>query len=311
MNPIVSVILPSYNAERTIGTTIKSILQQSLHELELIICDDGSNDRTVEIITEIVDPRIQLIQNKLNLGPGPSRDRAISYAKGRWIAMIDADDSWLPYRLEELIAGIDYQDDVMIFDNLMLFFDSARGIIPWKKLRKKDVFGKQNKKLIDVPVEKYLRLNQYLIKPLIPLHWIHRTGAHHGNFRYWEDNFFFIQLMAAGLRIKYHSDAMYNYRLTPGSLTTNRDRFFQILKILEDLQPMFPQPTPGLEYKTNQIRKQMRYAQILSLLKKREFKKLVPAIASDGWFISMFIHNIRFDLQYKLSGIFHKANLRE
>lgn len=317
MNPIppkVSVILSAFNAERTIGAAIDSVLKQSVPDIELIICDDASTDQTVRIVSEIIDPRVIFIKNQTNLGPGPSRDRAIKLAQGRWLAITDADDIWLPYRLEKLIAEINSDSDFMVFDNLMLCFDSVYGMIPYKKLRNSNSFCFQDSYPVEVPIEKYLRLNQLLIKPLIPLQWVHRTLAHHGDYRFGEDTRFFLQLMAAGLRMKYHPEPMYYYRLTPSSLTSHRDRDFQMLQILEELKPRFlfsAHVLSGLEYKIAQVRKSVRYTQILSLLKKKQLRNWACAIASDPWFIPMFFKKLIIDLQYIFHGFLYQANIRK
>ncbi len=96
--PLVSVILPVFNGERTIEETIKSVLTQTLKEFELIIIDDGSTDRTLEIIRQFFDPRIQIFSYP-NAGQPASRNRGLQKASGDLVAFIDADDLWTPQKL--------------------------------------------------------------------------------------------------------------------------------------------------------------------------------------------------------------------
>ncbi len=97
--PLISVIIPVFNGERTIGETIESVLNQTLHDLEIIIINDGSQDTTLEIVSCIQDPRIKIFSYS-NAGPNPSRNRGVSNAKGEYISFIDADDLWTPDKLE-------------------------------------------------------------------------------------------------------------------------------------------------------------------------------------------------------------------
>lgn len=102
--PLVSAILPAYNAERHVGVAIRSILAQSFDDFELIVIDDGSTDGTVDLIKGIGDPRIRLLRNETNRGIIFSLNRGIEEAGGRYIARMDADDISLPRRLEKQVA---------------------------------------------------------------------------------------------------------------------------------------------------------------------------------------------------------------
>ncbi|MEQ8998305.1 MAG: glycosyltransferase [Coleofasciculus sp. B1-GNL1-01] len=99
MNPIISVILPVYNGEKTIKETVRSVLSQTFSEFELIIINDGSADSTVDIVSSIEDERIQVFSYP-NAGQPASRNRGIAKAQGDYIAFIDADDLWTADKLE-------------------------------------------------------------------------------------------------------------------------------------------------------------------------------------------------------------------
>jgi glycosyltransferase involved in cell wall biosynthesis len=91
--PKVSIIIPTYNSEKTIEETIASIQQQSFKDWELIIIDDGSQDNTVDIIENIVEPRLKLFVYE-NGGVGIARNRGIAQTTGEFISFLDADDLW-------------------------------------------------------------------------------------------------------------------------------------------------------------------------------------------------------------------------
>lgn len=98
---LVSIVMPSYNSERYIKGSIESVLNQTYPFWELLIVDDCSTDKTVDIVKSFKDERIKLFQNEVNSGAALSRNWALREAKGRWIAFLDSDDLWLSTKLEE------------------------------------------------------------------------------------------------------------------------------------------------------------------------------------------------------------------
>lgn len=100
---LVSIITPAWKAESFIKTTIDSVIQQTHKDWEMIIVDDCSPDNTFSVVEEIAkhDSRIRLIRHEKNSGPATARNTGCSVARGRWVAMLDSDDSWLPDKLEK------------------------------------------------------------------------------------------------------------------------------------------------------------------------------------------------------------------
>lgn len=101
-SPFVSIITPCYNASRTIGATIESVLSQTFLDWELLIIDDCSSDNSAQIIQEytIKDPRIKYYKTKKSSGsPSYPRNIGIDHANGEYIAFLDSDDLWLPNKL--------------------------------------------------------------------------------------------------------------------------------------------------------------------------------------------------------------------
>lgn len=103
-SPLISVIIPAYNAEAFIRRTLNSVLSQTYTNLEVLVIDDGSSDRTVEIVEEMAvgDRRIHLLQQP-NSGVAAARNLGIKQAKGEFIAPIDADDIWYPQNIEKQV----------------------------------------------------------------------------------------------------------------------------------------------------------------------------------------------------------------
>jgi glycosyltransferase involved in cell wall biosynthesis len=102
--PLVSVILPTYNRANTISRAIDSVLNQTYSNLELIVIDDGSTDNTGDIMNEYLkeDPRISYVKQE-HLGANYARNYGIKLAKGQYIAFQDSDDEWFNHKLEKLL----------------------------------------------------------------------------------------------------------------------------------------------------------------------------------------------------------------
>lgn len=99
----VSVITPMYNADKYIGETIESVIAQTYMNWEMIIVDDCSGDSCADIVKQYCekDNRVHYYRNESNSGVAMTRNRAISYAKGQYIAFLDSDDIWKPDKLEK------------------------------------------------------------------------------------------------------------------------------------------------------------------------------------------------------------------
>lgn len=98
--PSISVVIPAYNSERTIGDTVQSVLAQTFTDFEIIVINDGSQDGTLECLGAIADSRLNVFSYE-NSGVAISRNRGIEKAKGEYVAFLDADDLWVPEKLTE------------------------------------------------------------------------------------------------------------------------------------------------------------------------------------------------------------------
>jgi glycosyltransferase involved in cell wall biosynthesis len=103
--PLISVIIPAYNAEKTIERTIESVLNQTFSDFELIIVDDGSQDSTLKMISSISDPRIKVFSSP-HSGANPARNCGFSHSAGEFIAFLDADDLWTSDKLEAQLKAL-------------------------------------------------------------------------------------------------------------------------------------------------------------------------------------------------------------
>ena len=102
----VSVIVPVYQVEKYIGAAVESVLQQTYKEFELLIIDDGSPDKSIEICQQLTDSRIKIIRQE-NRGLAGARNTGIRHAQGEYLAFLDSDDLWLPEKLEKHIEHLE------------------------------------------------------------------------------------------------------------------------------------------------------------------------------------------------------------
>ena len=112
MDELVSIVMPSYNCEEFIAESIESVLNQTYSQWELLIVDDCSSDKTVQIAQKYADSddRIKILKNSKNSGAAISRNYALREAKGRWIAFLDSDDLWVSTKLERQIKFMKEND---------------------------------------------------------------------------------------------------------------------------------------------------------------------------------------------------------
>jgi len=103
--PLIPVVVPVYNGEQTIKETIESVLNQTFANLELIVVNDGSLDSTLNVISNIKDPRLKVFSYR-NAGVAITRNRGIEQSQGEYIAFLDADDLWTSDKLEAQLKAL-------------------------------------------------------------------------------------------------------------------------------------------------------------------------------------------------------------
>lgn len=122
--PTVSVIIPAYNAEKTIAQTIRSIQAQTFSNFEIIVINDGSTDGTVSMVNAIADPRIKVFSYE-NGGLPVARNRGMTRATGDFISFIDADDQWTPDKLELQLQALQNHPEAGVAYSWTAFVNEA------------------------------------------------------------------------------------------------------------------------------------------------------------------------------------------
>lgn len=139
-SPLVSVIIPCYNAEKYVEEAVRSIMNQSYKNLEIIVTDDCSSDNTLMILETLAaeDSRIKVIKNKENLKIVKSLNNMIEIAQGKYIARMDADDISLPERIEKQVNFMEENPEYGVCGTNALHIDENGKIIGYRRLPNTD-----------------------------------------------------------------------------------------------------------------------------------------------------------------------------
>jgi len=222
--PQISIIIPAYNCEATIRKAVSSALGQSIRAIELIVVDDGSRDRTPQIVKELAraDDRIISIVLRENVGVGAARNAGLAKASGAWVAVLDADDWFRPDRLRTMLAAAEQLDADLVCDNLRLF-DHALGYIVGVTQ-----FGSR-RRATPITMRRIFELDHALrrhnlgfTKPMVRTAFLKREGiTYDPRFRVGEDFLFLAETLLHGARafILPNADYVYVHRIAPSTRT--------------------------------------------------------------------------------------------
>jgi len=227
--PLVSIIIPMYNAEKYIAETIESVVNQTYKNWELIVVDDCSTDSGRDIVREYIkkDKRIKLIESETNFG-GPARPRniGIDNAKGEYIAFLDADDVWLSEKLQIQIEILMYNREYDIIDANAYTIDKNSKKIDSLKIKK--IYNILKYFMDDINIlilSNYININTTLIrnKNIIKF-------EEDKNLIAIEDWFFWINNLMSGKKIYIYNKYLIHYRILDNSIS-NRSTDKQYRKI--------------------------------------------------------------------------------
>lgn len=134
--PIISIVMPVYNAEKYVEEALLSVLRQTYTDWELIVMDDGSSDRSAEILRKIAktDKRIKCVFNKKNKGIGYTMTKLVSMARGKYIARMDSDDIMLPTRIETQVKFMENNPKIGLIGSYLAEIDNKRKLRAVRKV---------------------------------------------------------------------------------------------------------------------------------------------------------------------------------
>ncbi|WP_439890364.1 glycosyltransferase [Ralstonia sp. 25C] len=143
--PTVSVIMPAYNHAPFVAESIRSVLTQDYEDLELLVADDGSPDETVAAIRSISDPRMQIFPHEVNRGAGVVTRELISRCRGKYIALINSDDAWLPGKLSYQVDILESNAELAAVFGRAQYFDRDGRPVDKSTMQFGTVFDQENR----------------------------------------------------------------------------------------------------------------------------------------------------------------------
>lgn len=217
----VTVVIPSYNAAATLERALRSVLDQNIHGLEVIVVDDASRDFSWTLIGNLIleDPRVRGIRNKQNQGKPVGMNRAIALARGRWIAVLDADDWFEPDRLEVLIALGERRQADMVADNQSFHDARARQMVgtAWPSQPHDWILTFED---FLAGSDAYETFSFGMLKPVVRRDFIRRTGlAYEPGARNGQDFFYLLQFFLLGGEAAISDRPLYCYTQPFGTLS--------------------------------------------------------------------------------------------
>lgn len=218
--PRISVVIAAYNVAPCLARAVESVRAQDCQDFEILIVDDGSSDATLTVAhgLALIDSRIRVFSLPCNKGPSVARNRGLAEARGDWIAILDADDAYLPGRLGHLLELAVRREADVVADNLVLYDLGADELLP---------------PAFDWTQEHQLLLDRLLagdrpgqgyplgwIQPLWRRDFLHRHGLEYPQqYRYTEDFFLLASACLTGARIWLSPRAEYVYTMRCGPLS--------------------------------------------------------------------------------------------
>ena len=192
--------MPAYNSAATLPRAVESVLAQDLRDLEILIINDGSRDETAEVAAAqaAIDPRVRAITLPCNRGKPAAMNAGIALARGRWLAVLDADDWYAPERLSTLIAIAERQQVQLVADNQFLYDDGAAQVVR-TALPEHPGDRPLDKATFIAGSDPYSDFDFGMLKPVIWADFIRTTGlAYHENAKLSEDFLYMLEFLAAG-----------------------------------------------------------------------------------------------------------------
>lgn len=224
--PVVSVILPAFQAEAFVAVAIRSALAQTLREIEVIAIDDCSTDGTSEVLAACAraDARVVPLRLACRGGPAAARNAGIAQARGRWIALLDADDLFLPGRVAHMVAAAEAAGADLLADN-MLRVDFQGGQCLGPRFADATMRFAGPVPLIeavrrDMPCQGANGEMFGFFQPIIRRDFLLARGLHYAeDIMVGEDFLFYFACIAAGGRFHLTTEQGYVQRLRAGSLS--------------------------------------------------------------------------------------------
>ncbi|MEH2378678.1 MAG: glycosyltransferase family 2 protein [Nostoc sp.] len=320
MNPKVSVIIPAYNTEAYIAKAIESALKQTLTDIEVIMVDDASSDKTVEVAKSFTDQRLKVIVNQQNFGVSAARNRALRAAQGEWVAVLDSDDWYAAERLEKLVLLAEETNADMIADDLYLIKDGATS--PWSTLIQESGEHIDIDKILQIDIIHFVETDVYgqaglhlgLSKPIFKREFLVKHGIEYDEtLKFGEDFWLDMKCLINGARFFLVPKPYYFYRSRPNSIVGQSIllRLNQCcIAINSFMQQEVVKKNPtlmrALSYNLAAFKKNLAYFQVVVPIKQKKWLTALTEIRKNPYFFYDFIYRfnniIERRIEYYIKG---------
>ncbi|HBB31516.1 MAG TPA: hypothetical protein DDZ80_31505 [Cyanobacteria bacterium UBA8803] len=216
--PIVSIIMPAYNAEKNIPESLAAVKAQTYKNWELIVVEDASRDGTEEIVNEFAkdvgEARVKYILHQYNQGVSATRNTAIKLANGKYLAFLDYDDIWQKNHLETAVTKLEEDNCDIAYSTVEMFQDSTNKII--------GLWGPSEQDLLNFPgsllARNYIASNVVVMRRIIT----EKVGYFETNLKAAEDLDYWLRVAESGFKFVYIPGVYGSYRKKESSSLTSQ-----------------------------------------------------------------------------------------
>lgn len=208
--PLVSVIMPAYNAEEYISEAVQSVMAQTYTNWELLILDDCSTDSTADKARcfSDLDPRITLYSNPKNIGVALTRNKGMALAKGSWVALLDSDDIWHKDKLEKQLVAAENTGADIVYCSYSLMDKNGEHL--------SDFIVPERTSYDDMLRKNVIGCSTVFMRSPILIH--HHFSTEH----YHEDYVLWLELLKSGYIAAASTDVLVDYRIADGSRSNDK-----------------------------------------------------------------------------------------
>ena len=309
MNPKVSVIIPVYNREKYLNQAIESVLNQTFQDFEIIAVDDGSTDRSPELLKEWAkkDSRIRVAFHEKNRGVSAARNTALTMVHGEWVMLFNPDDVIHPQALEKLLNVAEEEEGYFVNSAFVFCFVRNVELIQWRVWPSSK--ERDGQVICEDLVTYFNHMTRISIFPLFFPYIIVKNfsisffeGCQVG-----EDLEFAYHLFRIGLKLKSLTEPLYFYRLSPDGLTSPSKlvkNFQHLLGVYDRLleHPGFsPEEKALFQKMIRYLYREHKYQIFTLALKRRAFFEAFKTFLHHPWVLPLFLWRMPRSLSYRLA----------
>jgi succinoglycan biosynthesis protein ExoO len=293
--------MPAHNAGATIERAIDSVILQSYARFEILVVDDGSDDDTATRVARYDDQRLRLLRHRTNGGVATARNTALHAARGEYIALLDADDAWLPERLAKLLqvaqrAGPRF----LVADDTMRCLEAGDQLIPWVSSFERQGVTVEGQSR-DFDLRSYLRCKLDM-HPLIPARALKQTHIKYTEgCRFGEDVELYCRLLITGMTLRVIAEPMYLYRVQGGSLSDAAGRLESMTGVwsrLLTIRKLSEESRQALLHEAAIAESLERYREFSTALKAGRYGEALRIAASHPAVVLRLIRGLRWAARY-------------